>query len=61
MNFKLAIPFLLLLLVSFILTVPHNFLSFGGFTPFYTFIIIYYSTLSRQERNYFLRKENLDF
>jgi rod shape-determining protein MreD len=42
MNFKLAIPFLLLLLVSFILTVPHNFLSFGGFTPFYTFIIIYY-------------------
>ena len=42
MYFKLAIPFLLLLLVSFVLTVPHNFLSFGSFTPFYSLIIIYY-------------------
>ncbi len=42
MYFKLFIPFLLLLLFSFILTVPHNFLSFGSFTPFYSLITIYY-------------------
>ncbi len=42
MYFKLLVPFLLLLLFSFVLTVPHNFLSFGRFTPFYSLIIIYY-------------------
>ena len=42
LSFISLLPFLLLLTVVFILSVPHNFLFFGNFTPLYCLIIVYY-------------------